>query len=70
MRTQRVVLALAVLLVLAGCPDVKPPKDPPRVPHPKAEANASPVEPAPTVLLPTPESGQRSEPGYEAGASR
>jgi hypothetical protein len=61
MPTMRALLVLAALL-LAGCPDVKPPKDPPRVPHPKAAGNPATSQPAPRPG-PTPESSQGSRSG-------
>jgi hypothetical protein len=36
-------LTACALAVLTGCPDVKAPKDPPRVPTPKAASTSAPA---------------------------
>lgn len=39
-------LTACALAMLTGCPDVKAPKDPPKVPTPKATGTAAPTAPA------------------------
>jgi hypothetical protein len=63
--SRRVALTLPVLL-LTGCPDIKPPKDPRRLPLPKAPA-IDPPTPAPQGPATGNVSSEQQRTGWGAG---